>query len=150
MDTVLRCIAIYFFLLLAFRLLGKRSLNQITTFDFVLLLIISECTQSALVGEDFSIATGMIAILTLMTADLGLSLWKQRSKAVAKVFESVPLILVENGELLRDRMQRARVDADDILDSAREAQGLERLDQIKYAVLERNGMISIIPRPELR
>jgi uncharacterized membrane protein YcaP (DUF421 family) len=58
----------------------------------------------------------------------------------------VPLVVVENGQPLRDRMNKARIDEDDVLTAARQLQGLERMEQIKYAVLERNGGISIIPR----
>jgi uncharacterized membrane protein YcaP (DUF421 family) len=58
----------------------------------------------------------------------------------------VPLVLVENGEVLSDRMRRARIDEEDVLQAARERQGLESMDQIKYAVLERTGEISIIPK----
>jgi uncharacterized membrane protein YcaP (DUF421 family) len=60
----------------------------------------------------------------------------------------VPLVIVENGKLLKDRMEKARVDEADILEKARELQGLERLDQIKYAVVERSGGISIIPKSQ--
>jgi uncharacterized membrane protein YcaP (DUF421 family) len=58
----------------------------------------------------------------------------------------VPLVIVENGRLLKDRMDRSRIDEEDVLEAARELRGLERLDQIKYAVLERHGSISIIPQ----
>lgn len=148
MDSVLRAAAIYVVLLLVFRLAGKRSLAQITTFDFVLLLVIGEATQQALLGEDFSLTTAVIVIVTLVLIDIGLSLAKQRSPLLDKLIDDVPLIVLEDGRPIHDRMKRARVDESDILISARELQGLERLDQIKYAVLERNGTISIIPRPE--
>ena len=78
MDAVLRSATIYVFLLVIFRLSGKRSLAQITTFDFVLLLIIGEATQQALLGNDFSITYALIVITTLVGIDIGLSLLKQR------------------------------------------------------------------------
>jgi len=65
---------------------------------------------------------------------------------VEKWLDGVPVIIVVEGKLLQDRMDQARVDADDILEAARQSHGLERLDQIKYAVLERSGGISIIPK----
>lgn len=148
MDSVLRAAAIYVVLLLVFRLAGKRSLAQITTFDFVLLLVIGEATQQALLGDDFSLTTAVIVIVTLVLLDVGLSLAKRRSILLDKLVDDVPLVVLENGRPLHDRMLRARIDESDILISARELQGLERLDQIKYAVLERNGTISIIPQPQ--
>ena len=146
MDMVLRGLAIYIFLMIVFRVSGKRSLSQVTTFDFVLLLIIAEVTQQGLLGEDYSIINVFVLIVTLIGLDIGLSVWKQHRPKVAQVVEGVPLILVEDGKPIRERMDKARVDDDDILTSARELQGLERMDQIKYAVLERNGGVTIIPR----
>jgi uncharacterized membrane protein YcaP (DUF421 family) len=145
MISVLRAAAIYGFLLLVFRLSGKRGLAQITTFDFVLLLIISEVTQQAMTGNDFSILNAALCILTLVSLDVGLSLWKARSRTVERVVDSVPLIVVSEGKPLIERMKEVRIDEEDILAAAREKQGLERMDQIKYAVLERDGVISIIP-----
>lgn len=148
MDSVLRAAAVYVFVLLLFRITGKRSLSQITTFDFVLLLIVSEATQQALLGDDFSIVNAFIVIGTMIGINIALSEFKRRWNWLEKVLEDTPLVLVENGKLHRDRMEKERVDEDDILSSARKSQGLERLDQIKYAVLEREGQISIIPRSE--
>jgi uncharacterized membrane protein YcaP (DUF421 family) len=83
-----------------------------------------------------------------VASDIGLALLKERSPLVEKLIDGVPLVIVEDGRLLEGRMRWARVDEDDVLTAARETQGLERLDQIKYAVLERSGGISIIPRQQ--
>ncbi|HVE89756.1 MAG TPA: YetF domain-containing protein [Burkholderiaceae bacterium] len=145
MDSVLRASVVYFGLLIIMRLAGKRSLAQITTFDFVLLLIIGEATQNALLGQDFSMTNALIVIVTLVGIDIGLSLLKRRSKALDRFLEDVPLVIVENGVPLKDRMHKARVDEEDILSAARHLQGLERMEQIRYAVLESSGGISIVP-----
>jgi uncharacterized membrane protein YcaP (DUF421 family) len=146
MNIVLRGIAIYLFILIVFRFMGKRSLNEMTTFDFVLLLIISEVTQQALVGEDFSLTGSAVLICTLTGMDLLLSLIKQKFKLFDQVMEGTPLIIVENGTLLKKRMNKSQVDEEDIMHAARLTQGLEKLDEIKYAVLEKDGSISIIPK----
>lgn len=148
MEAVLRALAVYVFLLIIFRISGKRSLSQITTFDFVFLLVIGEATQQALLGDDFSITNGIIVITTLVGLDIALSLIKQRSKAFERVIESVPLVILEDDKPIKERMDKERVDEADILARARELQGLERLDQIKYAVLERSGGITIIPKEQ--
>ncbi len=147
MDSVLRALAIYIILLVVFRIAGKRSLSQITTFDFVLLLVIGEATQQALLGEDFSITNAFVVIITLFVLDIGLSLLKRRSRPLEKWLDSGPLIIVEDGKPIQERLRKSRVDESDILEAAREMQGLERIEQIKYAVLERSGKISIIPNP---
>ncbi|HEX2642478.1 MAG TPA: YetF domain-containing protein [Thermoanaerobaculia bacterium] len=150
MESVLRGAAIYFFLLIVFRITGKRSLDQVTTFDFVLLLIISETTQQALLGEDFSLTNACLLILTLFVLDQCLTWLKDKSRLVQKLAEGLPVILLQDGKPLQERMRQSQVDEQDILAAARELQGLERLDQIKFAVLERHGGITIIPKPEER
>lgn len=150
MESVLRGAAIYVFLLVIMRVSGKRSFAEITTFDFVLLLVIGETTQQALLSEDFSMTNAFIVIVTLVIMDVGLSLWKQRSAKLALAIESQPLVLLTDGRPLTERMNQERVDVEDILAAARMTHGLERLDQIKYAVLERNGGISIIPKESAR
>jgi uncharacterized membrane protein YcaP (DUF421 family) len=145
MDSVIRGLIVYIVLLLIFRLSGKRILSQTTTFDMVLLLIISETIQQALIDTDNSVTNGLILVLTLVGADIGLSLLKQRSPAFDRLMEGAPLIILEDGRAIKERMDKERVDEEDILEAARKLQGLERLEQIKYAVLERNGDITIVP-----
>jgi uncharacterized membrane protein YcaP (DUF421 family) len=146
MDSMLRGVILYFILLVILRVSGRRTLGQMTTFDFVLLLIIAETTQQALLGEDFSLTNAGLLIVTLMVIDIGLSLLRERWPRLNRIIEGLPLILVEDGRPIKERVDRSRVDEEDILAAARESQGIERTDQIKYAVLERNGGISIIPK----
>lgn len=145
MNPVVRGLAVYIFLVIIFRFIGKRSLSQSTTFDLILLLIISEVTQQALVGEDFSITGAFILITTLIGADLIFSQIKNRFDWFEKVAEGMPMIIVDHGKPLQKRIAKTRVEEEDILEAARNKHGLERMDQIKYAVLEKNGDISIIP-----
>jgi uncharacterized membrane protein YcaP (DUF421 family) len=149
MESVVRAVVIYGVLLILFRFTGKRSLGQITTFDFILLLIISEAVQNGMVGESYSLTNAFVLVLTLIVIDIGLSLVKRRAPAVEKWLEGVPVVIVEHGRPLVDRMQKARVDESDVLSFARRLHGLERMEQIKYAVLERSGEISIIPWAQL-
>ena len=146
MDEVLRGIAVYAAMMGIFRFSGKRSLAETTPFDFVLLLIFSEALQSALVDEDSSLTAAFVVILTLVVLNIGMSLIKQQFFVVERLLEGTPVIVVEDGELLADRMRRARIDEGDILAAARQSQGIETISQIKRAVLERSGGISIIPR----
>jgi uncharacterized membrane protein YcaP (DUF421 family) len=145
-DSVLRGVAVYGLLLVIFRVTGKRSLGQITTFDFILLLIISEAIQNGMVGAGYSVTNALVLIVTLVLIDMGLGFVKTRVPALERWLEGTPLVIVEDGRALQDRLARSGVDVSDVLRAARSTQGLERLDQIKYAVLERNGEISIIPR----
>ncbi|GAC1036414.1 DUF421 domain-containing protein [Pseudomonas sp. No.117] len=148
MESVLRAAAIYAFLLVLFRLTGRRALSEITTFDFVLLLVIGEATQQALLGDDFSVINAFVVIATLVLIDILLSLFKQRSPQVGRFLDGMPLIVVEYGKPLTQRLRKARITEEDILEAARQSQGLERMEQIRFAVLEKNGQISVIPESE--
>jgi uncharacterized membrane protein YcaP (DUF421 family) len=146
MDSVIRVVLMYLFLLLVFRLSGKRTLSEATTFDLLLMLVISETTQQAMVAHDHSLTHAFLLILTFMLMNLGLSLLKLRSARVERLLDDVPELLVQDGKALPDRLRRTRVDEHDILEAARELHGLESLDKVRYAVLERGGKISVIPR----
>ncbi|HEV2528155.1 MAG TPA: YetF domain-containing protein [Thermomicrobiales bacterium] len=146
MDEVLRAVAVYAFLMLIFRFSGKRSLSETTPFDLVLLLIFSEALQSALIDEDNSLTSALIVIVTLVILNIGMSILKQHSPRLEVLLEGVPIIVVEDGKPLYDRMRRARIDEGDILAAARQSQGINQMDQIRFAVLERSGAISIMPK----
>jgi uncharacterized membrane protein YcaP (DUF421 family) len=145
MVPVLRAAFVYLFVLTVVRAAGRRTLGEMTPFDFVLVLIISEATQNAMIGNDFSLTNAALVILTLVGLDLALTFAKRRWYRLDRWIGGVPTILVEHGRPLADVMKKARIDTEDILESARKLQGLERMEQIKYAILERSGGITIIP-----
>lgn len=145
MDMVFRALAIYLFLVVVFKVAGRRALLQMTSFDLILLLIISEATQQALLGQDFSVTGAMITITTLVVADIIFGLTKKYFSTVENILDGTPVILVENGVPLIDKLEKVDVSCDDILVSARQNNGITKISDIKYAILERNGHISIIP-----
>ncbi len=145
MDAVYRGAIVYVLLLFIFRLAGRRTLAQMTSFDLILLLIISEATQNAMIGDDLSITNAMLVIISLVSLDIVLSLIKQWSPLAERWLEGKPMIVVEHGRSLTDLMKKAHIDEADVMTAARDKHGLERMNQIKYAVLETNGEISIIP-----
>ncbi|MFJ4496762.1 DUF421 domain-containing protein [Pseudomonas atacamensis] len=144
MDSVLRALAMYLALMVLFKIAGRRSLAELTTFDFVLLMIIGEATQQALLGDDFSLTNAFLVIITLIAVDVGFSLLKQRSSWVSRLIDGEPTIIVENGKLLHRRLRHARLVEADVMEAARSSQGIETIDQIKFAIIERNGKISVI------
>ncbi|APG18399.1 hypothetical protein Y71_11470 [Kosakonia radicincitans DSM 16656] len=145
MEMVLRALAIYLILLLVFKVVGRRALLEMTSFDLILLLIISEATQQALLGNDFSVTGAMLTIVTLVAVDILFGLVKKYLSGAESVIDGSPVILVENGIPLVDKLQKVDVSCDDILVAARQNQGITELSKIRYAILERNGHISIIP-----
>ncbi|MBW9091335.1 DUF421 domain-containing protein [Rhizobium wenxiniae] len=146
METVIRGAAIYFILLIALRLSGRRTVAQMTPFDLVLLLIIAETTQQALLGDDFSIINAALLIIVLFSLDIGLSFIKQWAPRIARVIDGTPTVLISDGKPDLRAFARARVSLEDVLTAARVEQGVEELTQIKSAVLEADGAVSIIPK----
>ncbi|MBR0649550.1 DUF421 domain-containing protein [Roseomonas terrae] len=149
METVFKAIALYVALLILFRITGRRSLQQTTTFDLVLLLVIGEAAQPALIGNDNSLTTAVLAVATLLSIDVALSLLKRKAGRLERLLEGQPTIIVMRGTPLPDQLRRARIDAADVLQAARERQGILRMEDIGLAVLEANGSISIIPAERL-
>lgn len=146
MIPVVRTAGMYLFLLVLLRLSGKRTLSDVTVFDFILLLVMSEACQQALTGNDFSLTNAMLIVLTLVVVNHVSDWLSYRFRGFDHAVNDGPLLLIADGELRHDRMRQVKVRVDDILEQARQTQGLERLDQVRHAVLERDGTISIIPR----
>lgn len=145
MDMVLRAVAIYLILLIVFKIAGRRTLLQMTSFDLILLLIISEATQQALLGEDFSVTGAMLTIITLVVVDMLFGFIKKTIPGADNIIDGSPVILVEHGVTQEAKLQKVSVSRDDILLAARQNHGIVEMKEIKYAILERNGQISIIP-----
>jgi uncharacterized membrane protein YcaP (DUF421 family) len=143
--VVARAAAVYAFLLVVFRVAGHRSMAQVTTFDLILVLIIGDATQQALVGDDYRISTGLVVVSTLVVIDIALGRAKQHWPAVDAVLDGLPLPLIVAGSARRNQMAGEGVTMDDVLTAARAHHGLSRMDQVEHAVLEQDGGISIVP-----
>lgn len=148
MESVIRGVAIYLVLLVIIRLSGRRTMDQATPFDFVLLLIVAETTQQALLGDDFSITNAVVLIVTLFLMDIALSYLSRWFPALGKVVEGKPTFLVRDGEVDERAMRKTRLSVNDIMVAARKQHGLERFAQVKHAVLETDSGITVIPRQD--
>jgi uncharacterized membrane protein YcaP (DUF421 family) len=148
LHTLLRTVGIYLFLMLLFRIAGKRTMAETDTFDFVIILIVSEATQQALVGDDYSLSKCLIVITTLIGSGVLLALVKQRSARLARVLDGQPTVLIADGRLRHEPMNRLCIDEEDILEAAQLQHGLARLDQVDYAIVQRNGHIAIVAKPD--
>lgn len=145
MDTILRALAVYFFLVLVFRFAGKRNLAETSNFELVVLLIISETIQQAVIDHDGSLTNAFVAILTLMAASIVMSWLKQRLPVLDRWLEGTPVLLVENGNVVKRHLHEARLTEQEVLMAARRDHGVERLADIKFAVLEPGGQITTVP-----
>jgi uncharacterized membrane protein YcaP (DUF421 family) len=146
MDSVIKAFIVYFVLWAIIRISGRRTLGEMTAFDFILFLIIGGSTQRAITGQDYSLTNALILVSTFVGIEIALSLLELRSPLIRRVLNATPTLLVENGNPMAHRMRRARVTEQNILESARRLHGLERMDQIRFAILESNGEITIVPQ----
>jgi uncharacterized membrane protein YcaP (DUF421 family) len=146
MDSVLRAFTVYLFLLVIFRVAGKRSLSQVTTFDLVLGLIISEALQQAMIDNDDSMTNSFVVVTTLVGLNVLMSSMKQRSDRVERLLEGAPVVVFEDGALLPRPMDKERVDEADILNAGRSQHGITSLDDVDYAVVERSGDVTVMPK----
>jgi uncharacterized membrane protein YcaP (DUF421 family) len=147
LDAVLHGMAIYVVLILLFRLAGRRSLADATLSELLLLLILGEAIQQALVGrENYSVAVSAVLIVLLLGLIRLSDYLGSRTRRDDGARDRAPIVLVEDGEPLPEHMVTARVTEQDILTEARRTQGLERMEQIKYAVLDKTGDIAVVPR----
>src|SRR5215218_3326529 len=145
MDIVLRATFIFFFILLLTRVVGRRELSSMEPFDLILLVVIGDLVQQGVTQNDFSVtgavlATGTIGMLTVLVSWAG---WRWR--VLRPVLEGEPIILVQDGEPIKRNLDRNRITVEEIAAAAREQQ-LESVDDVKWAVLETNGKISIVSK----
>src|SRR5688572_1065521 len=132
MDTVIRALSVYVFLLIVLRISGKRTLANMTPFDFVLVLILSETVQQAMIDDDNSISNAVLLVTTLIGLDVLFSLLKGKYPRLARLMDSTPVVIIQDGEIKRDRMKAERVEDDDVLSAARKQEGVSRLEEIDY------------------
>jgi uncharacterized membrane protein YcaP (DUF421 family) len=147
MEMVIRVGIIYLVILAGLRLLGKREFGELSPLELVSLMLIPEIVSESLGHEDPSLTNGLIGIATLFLLVFLTSLVMYRFKRAEEMIEGMPAVLVQHGAYVEAAMHREHVTANEIATEMRKA-GLERLDQIRWAVLETDGKISIIPEEQ--
>ncbi len=144
-DIVLRSAAVYFVVVLGLRLLGKKHVAQLSIVDLVLLLLISNAVQNAMVGDDSSLLGGVVAAATLLALNALLTLLLYRSRTADLLFEGTPTLLVHNGFVIHAHLSRERITEEELERVVRE-HGIASLREVKIAVMEVDGSVSVVPR----
>jgi uncharacterized membrane protein YcaP (DUF421 family) len=146
-SVALRTAIIYLAIVVMLRVAGKREVGQLSILDLVVLLLIADASQNAMVGTNTTLLGGVVAAGTLVVFDRGLRLLTDRSRRASRLVQGEPRLLVRDGVTLPRAMREEGIDRDE-LEAALRAHGLERPAQAKLAVLETDGSISVIPKPE--
>ena len=149
-EKILRPVVVYAFLIVGLRLAGKRELAQLNPFDLVVLLTISNTVQNAIIGEDNSVTGGLIGAATLLIVNHIVVRFLYSHESLDRLVEGDPDVLIENGVMLKDRLQSELITHTE-LEAAAHKQGFATLDEIDRAVLDPGGTISFFakkPTPE--
>lgn len=142
-EKVIRSAVVFLFLLLAFRLAGKRQLGQMTPFDLIVLLIISNVVQNALIGNDNSLGGGLVGATVILLLNAGIAWLTFRYKPMERVFEHRPTVLVSHGRILWDNLRQERVSPAE-LRAALRREGVVSVRKLRYVILEEGGHVSVI------
>ncbi len=147
-DIALRTTIIYLALLVGIRLTGSRQLGQMSAFDLVLLLIIANAVQNAMVGPDTSLAGGLVAAGVLLFWHQVIDRLRRSSRTFSRLLAGEGIMLINDGAILEEHLRRAGVTQDELLQALRE-HGVPTIDQVRLAVLEPDGAVSVIRYDDL-
>jgi uncharacterized membrane protein YcaP (DUF421 family) len=142
-EKVVRSVVVYVFLLAAFRLVGKRQVGQMTPFDLVVLLIISNIVQNALIGDDSSLGGGLVGATTILVVNALVAWMTFRSKRLRRVVEHTPTILVRHGQIRWENLARERLSLSEF-HAALRREGVVTVRGLRYVLLEQDGHLSVL------
>src|SRR5918911_1550913 len=140
MDLVLRAIAIFFFIFLLTRIIGKRELSSLEPFDLILLIVLGDAVQQGLTQDDYSVTGALLAVSTLALLQVGTSYVSFRFAPLRPFLEGEPTIVVQDGKPIERNLRRERLTVEEVAAEARQQQ-ISSLDEVRWAVLETNGTI---------
>ena len=143
LNIALRSVIIYFFIILAIRVFGKKELAQLSVIDLVFILLISNAVQNAMVGNNSSLLGGIIAAGSLFAVNIVLDKLSFRSKKLSEFFQGNPLMLIYNGKVIERHLRQATISHEELEAVVRE-HGVRSISEVNLAVLETDGNISIL------
>ena len=144
MTVIIHAAVAYLVLLLAVRLIGRRMASMMAPFDIVVLFLFGGALMAAVLGNDHSMVAAISAVFSIGLMHIGVSALKRWSPRFGRLVDGTPVIVYERGEWHQDRMRDLRMLESDVMAAVRQ-KGLMRLQQVRYAIVERDGKVSIIP-----
>lgn len=147
METVVRVVIIYVFVFAGLRVMGKREFSELGPIELVTLLLVPEIVSQALIREDFSLTNALIGVSTLFVLVYVTSTLTHTSRRFQAIAESSPTVLAHHGKLVPENLNRERVSAEELYEELH-GQGLERLEQVRWAILESDGEVTIVPETD--
>jgi uncharacterized membrane protein YcaP (DUF421 family) len=145
MDLVFRATVVFFFIFLITRIAGRRELSSLEPFDVILLVVLGDLVQQGITQSDQSVTGTLIVISTITLLSISVSWVSFRSGKLRPVTEGEPIVLVQDGHVIEHNLRRERLTRGDLEEEARRQQ-IPSLDEVRWAILERGGTISVIPK----
>ena len=145
MDLAIRAVALFCFVYLLTRIIGRRELSSMEPFDLILLIVIGDAIQQGLTQDDYSVTGALIVIGTFAVLQILISYLNYRFPRLRPALEGEPMVVVQDGKAIEKNMKRERITLEEVMVQAR-LQQVASLDKIAWAVLETSGKISIIPK----
>jgi uncharacterized membrane protein YcaP (DUF421 family) len=143
MKIIISSVTVYFFIIISLRLFGKKELAQLSVFDLVFILLISNAVQNAMVGSDSSLAGGLVAAGSLFAVNYLFKFITYRFPVFGRMVQGEPVMLVYHGKLKRENMAKVKITLDEIMETVRE-HGIESIEEVDLAVMEVDGNISVL------
>jgi uncharacterized membrane protein YcaP (DUF421 family) len=148
LEIILRTAVVYVVVLIGLRLTGKREVGQMTPFDLVVLLLLSNAVQNAMTGPDSSITGGIVAACTLLLLNTLIARFAGKDKKFRNLVQGTPTILIRHGKLISENLALERLSVDEVMQALRE-HGVSRIEDVYSAILEIDGSISVIKQDDL-
>ena len=143
LDIILRSVSVYLFMVIALRVFGKKELSQLNTADIILILLISNAVQNAMVGDNSSLEGGLIAALVLFIINFILKKIMYNSKAITDLVQDKPKILIHDGIIDFKTLAKLEITSQELEEAIRE-HGVETYKEVKLSMMEIDGNISVI------
>lgn len=144
MDLVARAVIVFFVVFLVTRVVGRRELSTMEPFDLILLVVTGDLVQQGVTQSDYSLTGAVTVIATIALLTVALSYVSYKVPRLRPMLDGEPLVLVQDGEVIERNLRRERITVGELLAAARQQQ-LPSLENVRFAVLETNGVISFIP-----
>ncbi|QXE38939.1 DUF421 domain-containing protein [Streptomyces sp. GMY02] len=148
-EKVARTLLVYVLILVLFRLTGKRGLADLNAFDFVVIFLLSNVVQNAIIGDDLSVTGGVIGAVTLVAANAAINRWLAVDERVAHIIEGTPTTVIEDGKPVRKAIKRLGLRSDELSDAVRKQTGSE-ISSVAHSRLEPDGRLVVVLRREER
>jgi uncharacterized membrane protein YcaP (DUF421 family) len=145
MDLAIRATAMFFFMVILTRVVGRRELSSLSSFDLVLLIVLGDAIQQGLTQDDYSVIGALIVVVTIAGWQVATSYTSFRWRRARAFLEGMPIVVMQDGKVIEENLRRERMTEDELAEEMR-LQQIARFEDVEWAILERNGSISFIQK----